>query len=77
MELVYETEEERILLIVSVLESILGREHSADYHEFAQITHEKREDKICESFLNWLSMKRENRGIKKLISWFKETASKA
>lgn len=39
--LIYESENERMLLVVSILESMLGNEHSAEYLEFAKITHEK------------------------------------
>lgn len=45
------------------------------YREFARFTEHKTEEKICQSYLNWLASKQEE-GNRDLFQWVKGKVSK-
>ena len=48
-----------MLVIISYLESIFGAAGEDSFKEFAKITKHTTEEKICESYLNWVTLKKE------------------
>ena len=76
VELIFENRQEKKVVISSYLESVFGPDDTNSYQQFANMTCEKTEQRILESYILWVTRKNESED-NNIFAWLSSKAKSA